>query len=390
MKRLSLCLDHAQIVLALVFLVIEILDWYNPYMGFRDLGVSAALMLAFCLTALARAVPAVFQAGQAGRRLHPPPSRAGRDDRRLSAGPRAPGPARHDRCNRMEMHTMDEIRYRPAADAGLTAGQVRARQAEGKQNLPPEPFTKTTGQIIRENVCTLFNLFNVLIALALASVGAWSNMLFILIIALNTLIGIVQELHAKRLVDRLSLLSMPSARVIRDRAAAEIPVEEVVLEDVIELEAGRQVCADAVILTGQVEVDESLLTGESDPVHRAVPRLRAAGGGGQLCRPHRRRGPTVAGRPLPAAGGHAPGDLVPDPAPGVSAVRRGGAAAGRGRRPGGGIDGGGPAGDAAQGPGAADQRQPGGGHRGPLPPAGAGPAAVRPGKPRVYLRSQKC
>ena len=165
---------------------------------------------------------------------------------------------------------MDEIRYRPVADAGLTAGQVRARQAEGKQNLPPEPFTKTTGQIIRENVCTLFNLFNVLIALALASVGAWSNMLFILIIALNTLIGIVQELHAKRLVDRLSLLSMPSARVIRDGAAAEIPVEEVVLEDVIELEAGRQVCADAVILTGQVEVDESLLTGESDPVHRAA------------------------------------------------------------------------------------------------------------------------
>ena len=147
---------------------------------------------------------------------------------------------------------MDEIRYRPAADAGLTAGQVRARQAEGKQNLPPEPFTKTTGQIIRENVCTLFNLFNVLIALALASVGAWSNMLFILIIALNTLIGIVQELYANRLVDRLSLLSMPSARVIRDGAAAEIPVEEVVLEDVIELEAGRQVCADAVILTGQV------------------------------------------------------------------------------------------------------------------------------------------
>ena len=78
MKRLSLCLDHAQIVLALVFLVIEILDWYNPYMGFRDLGVSAALMLAFCLTPLARAVPAVFQAGQAGRRLRPPPSRAGR------------------------------------------------------------------------------------------------------------------------------------------------------------------------------------------------------------------------------------------------------------------------------------------------------------------------
>lgn len=78
MTRMFPILDHAQIVLSLVFLVIEILDWYNPYMGFRDLGVSTALLLAFCLTALARAVPAVFQAGQAGRRLRPPPSRAGR------------------------------------------------------------------------------------------------------------------------------------------------------------------------------------------------------------------------------------------------------------------------------------------------------------------------
>lgn len=114
--------------------------------------------------------------------------------------------------------------------------------------------------------CTLFNLFNVLIAIALALVGAWSNMMFICIIAVNTLIGIVQELHAKKLVEKLSLLSAPTVRVIRDGKHSEIPIHELVEQDVIELEAGNQVCSDCVILVGEAEVNESLLTGESDPV----------------------------------------------------------------------------------------------------------------------------
>ncbi len=111
--------------------------------------------------------------------------------------------------------------------------------------------------------CTLFNL---LIAIALALVGAWSNMMFICIIAVNTLIGIVQELHAKKLVEKLSLLSAPTVRVIRDGKHSEIPIHELVEQDVIELEAGNQVCSDCVILVGEAEVNESLLTGESDPV----------------------------------------------------------------------------------------------------------------------------
>ena len=87
--------------------------------------------------------------------------------------------------------------YKPSYLSGLTSEQVRIKKENGKQNIQPEKVTKTTGQILKDNICTLFNLFNVLIAIALALVGAWSNMLFILIIALNTLIGIVQELHAK-------------------------------------------------------------------------------------------------------------------------------------------------------------------------------------------------
>ena len=95
-------------------------------------------------------------------------------------------------------------------------------------------------------------------------------MLFLVVVALNTLTGIAQEVHAKRLVEKLSLLSLPTARVIRDGAPAEIPTQDLVEEDVIELETGRQVCADAVLLTGAAEVNESLLTGESDPVRRSA------------------------------------------------------------------------------------------------------------------------
>lgn len=163
-----------------------------------------------------------------------------------------------------------ETLFQPAPEAGLTAEQVASQKKNGKQNLQPERATKTTGRILKDNICTLFNLFNVLIAAALAFAGAWSNMLFILIIALNTLIGIVQELHAKKLVDKLSLLSMPTAKVIRGGAASELPVWELVERDVIELEAGKQVCSDSVVLSGEAEVNESLLTGESDPISKSA------------------------------------------------------------------------------------------------------------------------
>ena len=155
---------------------------------------------------------------------------------------------------------------KPFCLTGLSAVQVQQKKESGKQNLPPEKSTKSTSQILKDNICTLFNLFNVLIAIALALVGAWSNMMFICIIAVNTLIGIVQELHAKKLVEKLSLLSAPTVRVIRDGKHSEIPIHELVEQDVIELEAGNQVCSDCVILVGEAEVNESLLTGESDPV----------------------------------------------------------------------------------------------------------------------------
>lgn len=161
------------------------------------------------------------------------------------------------------------IFYGEKAYTGLSAGEVRRRREAGRQNTAPAPVTKTTRQILRDNVCTLFNLFNLLIAAALAFVGAWSNMLFMAIIVLNTLIGIAQELHAKRLVDRLSLLNTPTAEVIRDGKTQTVPVQELVEDDVVELSSGAQVSADCAVLSGSVEVNESLLTGEAEPVARS-------------------------------------------------------------------------------------------------------------------------
>ena len=131
-----------------------------------------------------------------------------------------------------------------------------------------EKITKTTGQIIKENLCTLFNLLNLLIAIALVSVHAWSNLFFILVIALNTTIGIAQELKAKRLVEKLSLLSMPKADIERNGTIMQVDIAEVCLDDILLLESGKQICSDSVVQEGAVEVNESLLTGESDAVFK--------------------------------------------------------------------------------------------------------------------------
>ena len=172
---------------------------------------------------------------------------------------------------------MQENRLNPSPEQGLTQEQVRCQRAAGLQNAAPEKITRTTGQIVKDNVCTLFNLFNLLIALALAAVRAWSNLFFMAIILLNTAIGIFQEIKAKKLVDKLSLLSLPRADVVREGQISSVPVEELVRDDVLLLESGRQICADAIVMEGEIEVNESLLTGESDPVTRQKGDLVLSG-----------------------------------------------------------------------------------------------------------------
>ena len=149
---------------------------------------------------------------------------------------------------------------------GLTEEEVQLRQQQGLTNRVQTKITKSNGQIIRENVFTLFNAFNLGIAICLALVGAYSNISFLLIIVLNVSIGIIQEIHAKRLVENLSLIGAAKASVIRDGKLCEVPVEDIVLDDMTMLDMGKQVCADSIVVHGKAEVNESMLTGESDCV----------------------------------------------------------------------------------------------------------------------------
>lgn len=160
---------------------------------------------------------------------------------------------------------------------GLSREQVKLRYEQGEYNKLPEPSTKSKKDILKDNICTRFNLYNLLIALALAFVGAWSNMAFFLIIVLNAFIGIMQELRAKKLIEELSILSAPQVKVIRDGQLQEIETGGLVLDDIMVLESGMQICADAMVKKGRIEVNEALLTGESDPILKETGDILLSG-----------------------------------------------------------------------------------------------------------------
>ena len=149
---------------------------------------------------------------------------------------------------------------------GLSAEEVMRQQRAGLQNAAPEKITKSNGRIIRDNVFTLFNLFNFIIAFCLVCVHSYSNIAFLGVILLNICIGIVQEIHAKNLVEKLSLVTMPKATVIRGGKERVCAIEDLVQDDVVLFDSGKQICVDSIVLHGEVEVNESLLTGESDPI----------------------------------------------------------------------------------------------------------------------------
>ena len=157
---------------------------------------------------------------------------------------------------------------RIAADpqSGLSAEQVKRRFAQGENNYKVESSTLSVPEIVRSNVCTYFNLVFAVIAVLLAIVGAWSDMLFLPIIVANTGIGIIQEVHSKKVLDKLSILNAPHAVVIRDGKRQEIPADQLVLDDIVEFSAGSQIPADAKVVSGELQVNESLITGESDEI----------------------------------------------------------------------------------------------------------------------------
>ena len=147
---------------------------------------------------------------------------------------------------------------------GLTDEQVNARIAEGKVNADENPNTRTYKQIVRENTLTFFNFLNLVLLVLVLLVGSFKNAFFVCIIIINTLIGIAQEIRAKKTIDKLAILTARKSVVIREGQKWTVPTEELVLDDVVCLKSGDQVPADARILEGSLEVNESLLTGESD------------------------------------------------------------------------------------------------------------------------------
>lgn len=156
-------------------------------------------------------------------------------------------------------------RYNPDIDKGLTLEDVEARVMAGAVNDTSTGSSKTIVGILVSNIFTFFNLLMFGIAIWLMTAGAKFNQFeFMVIVTANLIIGIFQEIKAKNTIDKLSLLSAPTSIVIRDGIAVEVSVNSVVIDDIFKLTGGKQITADAVIREGTIEVDESLLTGESD------------------------------------------------------------------------------------------------------------------------------
>ena len=173
----------------------------------------------------------------------------------------------------MENHTEMEMEQRipltrVQADpgTGLSAAQVKERFACHADNYKVESSTMSVSDIVKSNVFTYFNLVFAIIAVLLSIVGAWRDMLFLPIIVANTCIGIIQEIHSKKVLDKLSILNAPQSVVIRDGKKAKISADKLVLDDVVEFTAGSQIPADAKVIDGELQVNESLITGESDEI----------------------------------------------------------------------------------------------------------------------------
>ena len=149
---------------------------------------------------------------------------------------------------------------------GLTQAEVDQRIQNGQVNQAIDDQSKTATQIIRENVFTYFNLIFAILAVLLVFVGAWNDLTFLPVIVLNTIIGIVQELRAKKVLSKLNVMNATEIIAVRDGQEEKIPIEKLVQDDVILLQTGDQIPADARVISGELRVNEALLTGESDEI----------------------------------------------------------------------------------------------------------------------------
>lgn len=151
---------------------------------------------------------------------------------------------------------------------GLSSSDVAARIARGQVNVDASVKTRSIKQIVASNICTLFNAINLVLACFVFITGSYKNMLFMIVIVLNTAIGIIQEIRSKRTTDRLSIIASSHVEVVRDGVKQDISVDEVVLGDIIVLGRGDQIPSDSVVVHGTCDVNESLLTGESKLIRK--------------------------------------------------------------------------------------------------------------------------
>ncbi len=165
------------------------------------------------------------------------------------------------------MYMKDKIkRYNPDIKRGLTKSQIEERITDNLVNFNTDVKTKSVKEIVVENAFTLFNIINIVLAVAIISVGSFKNLTFIIIIVLNTLISTIQELRSKYTIDKLSVISEHKIKVIRDSKIEEVSLDEVVLDDIVKFTSGNQIVVDSIIKEGEVLVDESFITGEEENV----------------------------------------------------------------------------------------------------------------------------
>ena len=165
-----------------------------------------------------------------------------------------------------EVERTPVTRYQPVYTEGLTNRQVQEHRDGGWSNLSVDPPAQTTKEIIHENVFTYFNLIFLVLAILLCLVGSFRNLTFLPVIIINTLIGIIQEIRSKNVLAKLNMLNAPHASVVRGVKESVVDSEELVLDDIVLFKSGNQICADAVVVEGEVRVNEALLTGESDEI----------------------------------------------------------------------------------------------------------------------------
>ena len=158
---------------------------------------------------------------------------------------------------------MDPLMPIPApAYRGLSDEEVQQRRNAGKTNAMPDSGTQSISDIVKKNVFTYFNLIFAIIAVLLIVAGSFKNLTFLPVVIANTVIGIVQQVRSKKVLDKLSLLSKSTCKAIRGGVEKNVPTDALVLDDLVLLGEGQQIPADAVVVDGRVSVNESLLTGE--------------------------------------------------------------------------------------------------------------------------------